>query len=290
MVYHGNLFRPSEYFRPRTVEEAAGLLIQTAGRGRIIAGGTDILVKKESGIEALIDIADLGLNYIRKKGKGLIVGAGTPFFVIAESCFLKQSPYHTLAQAALQMGTPQVRNRATLGGNLCSASPCADSAPPLLALDAELSIVGPEGGRVLGVKSFFEDAGRNALEKGELLTEIRLPSLEADTTAAFLKKGRVAVADIALVNVAVRLTRTAEGTCENVRIAIGAVAPIPMRAREAENMLEGKEPTGPLLAEVANRASKETEPISDIRASREYRKTLGRVLVERALKEAIYSG
>ena len=137
------------------------------------------------------------------------------------------------------------------------------------------------------IADFFKDVRKDALEKGELLTEIQLPILPARTGTAFLKKGRVAVADLAVVNVAVRITLTADDTCHEANIALGAVAPVPLRAREAEVMLKGEKPREELLEKVATQAAEEIKPISDVRSSAEYRKTLSRVLVERALKEAI---
>ena len=137
------------------------------------------------------------------------------------------------------------------------------------------------------IVDFFQDVRRNALNRGELLREIRLPYFPELTGTAFLKEGRVAAADLALVNVAVRLTLAPDGTCREVRIALGAVAPVPVRTREAESMLLGKKPQAAILERAADCAVKETRPISDVRGSAEYRMTLSRTLVEQALKEAV---
>ncbi len=281
------LFRPSEYLRPASVTEAAGLLERYEEKGRILAGGTDLMVEKDPKIEALIDISGLKLDYIRSNGDGVRIGAAVVFADIAASAELAKEPYSVLAQAAAQIGTPQIRNMATIGGNICSAVPSADSAPALLALDATLLITGPAGQKTMSIATFFKGPRKNALEKGELVTEIQLPSFAPRTAAAFIKKGRVAVADLALVNVAVRLTLTEDGLGRDVRIALGAVAPAPLRAEKAEAMLEGRQPQPELLAVVADQASREIKPISDIRASKEYRVTLSRVLIERALQEAL---
>lgn len=282
-----NLFRPTEYLRPRDIAEAIKPLTEHWEKARLIAGGTDVLVEKDPQIEVLIDVTGLGLDYIESDDQGVRIGAATTFADIKASPALGKSPYNVLAQAAHQMGTPQIRNVATIGGNICSAVPSADSAPPLLALDASLIISGPMGERAMDIASFFLDARRNALEKGELLTEVQLPVFPARTEAVFTKKGRVAAADLAVVNAAVRLTMTADGICQEVRIALGAVAPTPVRAKEAEAVLQGKEPQDELLRRVAEQASQEIKPISDIRGSAEYRETLSRVLVERALKEVV---
>ena len=282
-----NLFRPTQYFKPTSVEEAVKLLARYGEKGSFIAGGTDVLVMKDPQIEALIDITDLGLNYIKSDGQGLRIGAATILADIEISPVLSKGPYHIVARAAHEIGTPQIRNLGTIGGNICSAVPSADSAPVLLVLDATLNIAGPTGERSMDITDFFQDVRRNALDRGELLTEIQLPTFPAYTGTAFIKKGRVATADLAVVNVAVRLTMAADNTCQDVRIALGAVAPTPLRARKAEAMLRGERPQEELLEQVADCASGEIKPIGDVRSSAEYRMTLSRILVERALKEAV---
>ena len=281
------LFRPSEYFKPTSVTEAFKLMEQYGEKGWLIAGGTDLLVEKDPQVEVLIDIAGLGLDYVKSDSQGVRIGATTTFANIAASPILQKNPYNILVQAASQIGTPQIRNVATIGGNICHAVPSADSAPALLILGATLSISSKAGERSIKIADFFKDVRKDALEKGELLTEVQLPTFPARTGTAFLKKGRVAVADLAVVNVAVRITLTADNTCQETNIALGAVAPVPLRAREAEAMLRGKKPGEELLEKVAAQAAEEIKPISDVRSSAEYRKTLSRVLVERALKEAI---
>lgn len=287
MSKENNLFRPAEYFKPTSVDEAVRLLAQYGEKGACIAGGTDLLVEKNPQVEALIDIADLGLNYIKSDGQVLRIGATTTFAEIEASPILSNGPYNIVARAAHEVGTPQIRNRATIGGNICSAVPSADSAPVLLVLDTTLNITGPTGERATDIAGFFQDVRKNALDKGELLTEIQLPSLPTRTGTAFIKKGRVAAADLAMVNVAVRLTTAADNTCQDVRIALGAVAPTPLRAKEAEAMLSGEKPREELLRQVAACASEEIRPISDVRSSAEYRTILSRILVEQALREAV---
>lgn len=282
-----NLFRPAEYLRPGDLAEAVKLLAKYGEKARLIAGGTDMLVEKDPRVEVLIDVMGLGLDYIETDDLGVRIGAATTFAEIEASPALRRSPYNILAEAARQIGTPQIRNLATIGGNICSAVPSADSTPPLLALDATVCISGSTEERSMEVSNFFLDARKNALERDELLTEIRLPVFPARTEAVFVKKGRVAAADLATVNVAVRLTMSADGICQDVRIALGAVAPTPVRAKAAESMLQGKKPQDELLEKVAEQASKEISPITDIRGSAQYRTTLSRVLVERALNEAV---
>ena len=282
-----NLFRPTEYFKPASVEEAVKLLAQYGEKGSFIAGGTDVLVMKDPQIEALIYITNLGLNYIKSDSQGLRIGAATIFADIEISPVLSKGPYHIVAKAAHEIGTPQIRNLGTIGGNICSAVPSADIVPALLALDATLNIAGPTGEKSMDITDFFQDVRKNALDRGELLTEIQLPTFPVHTEIAFIKKGRVATADLAVVNVAVRLTTADDNVCQDVRIALGAVAPTPLRAREAEAMLRGEKPQEALLERVAACASEEIQPISDVRSSAEYRMTLSRILVQRALKEGV---
>jgi carbon-monoxide dehydrogenase medium subunit len=282
-----NLFRPTEYLRPGDLAEAIKLLLKYGEKARLIAGGTDILVEKDPRVEVLIDIMSLNLNYVEADDTGVRIGAATTFAEIEASPALRRSPYNILAQATRQIGTPQIRNLATIGGNICSAVPSADSAPPLLALDATVRISGSAEERSMEVSNFFLHARKNALERDELLAEIRLPVFPARTEAVFIKKGRVAAADLATVNVAVRITMSADSICQDVRIALGAVAPTPVRAKAAESMLQGKKTQIKLLKEVAEQASREISPITDIRGSAQYRTDLSRVLVERALNETV---
>lgn len=279
------LFRPSEYLQPTDITEASQLLSKYGEKARFIAGGTDILVEKKPQIEVLIDITGLGISYIRSDNQYVRIGATTTFAAIAASPILNKSPYNILAEAARLVGTPQVRNMATIGGNICHAVPSADSAPALLAFDAALDIVGPAVKRSIDIADLFRDVRETTLDRNELLTEIRLPIFPARTEAIFIKKGRVAIGDLALLNAAIRLTMTTDFICKDVRIALGAVAPTPLRARQAEAMLEGQKPQEELLAEVAAMASEEIKPISDVRSSAEYRRLLARVSVERALRQ-----
>lgn len=280
------LFRPSEYLKPANLNEAVRLLQKYGDRCRAIAGGTDLLVDKDPRVEVLVDISNLGLSYIRSDSQGVRIGATTTFAELEASPILRKNPYSVLAQAASQMGTPQIRNMATVGGNICSAVPSADSAPALLVLDAIVHITGPHGERSMDIADFFRGPRQNALMEGELVTELELPSYPEHSQAIFLKEGRVVTADLAIVNVAVRLT-LANNVCQDVRIALGAVAPIPLRAKEAEAMLKGQQPREELLRRAAIHASQEIKPISDIRSSAQYRRTLSRILVEEALREVV---
>ena len=287
MITRKCLFRPKEYLKPKAVKEAITLLKENGKRGRVVAGGTDLMVEQDPGIEVLIDITNLGLEYLKNGSEGVKIGAATTFAEIAVCPFLSIAPYNVLAEAARQIGTPQIRNLATIGGNLCSAVPSADSAPALLVLDSMLYATGPNGKRGMNITEFFRDVRKTALEGDELLTEIELPAFSDNAAAVFVKKGRVAAGDLAVVNVAVRLAMEGD-RCKDVRIALGAVAPTPLRAKKAEMMLHGQELKDKLVRETAVQASKEISPISDVRSSADYRRALSCVLVERALKALIF--
>lgn len=280
-------FKPGEYFKPTTIQEAAELLSRFGDVAWPIAGGTDVMVEKNPSIRVLVDVTGLGLTYIAPDDGGISIGAATTIADVAASSLLRRGPYHILSKAAQELGTPQIRNMATLGGNLCRPSPASDCAPPLLVLDARLSAVGTAGKREIPIHHFFRGVNQDALGQGEILTEIRLPFLPERTGTAFLKKGRVAVADLSIVSAAVRVTLNRGEVCGEARIALGSVAPFPMRVKKAEELLSGKGVTKDLLRAVAQLASEEIRPITDLRASAEYRKTLSRVLVEQALQEAL---
>jgi len=280
-------FQPSEYFKPTTVEEAVGLLNRYGASAWPIAGGTDVMVEKNPSIRVLVDVTGLGLDYIVSHEGWITIGAATTIAEVAASPLLRGGPCHILSKAAQELGTPQIRNMATLGGNLCRPSPAADCAPPLLVLDAGLNVVGVTGQRQIGIEHFFKGVNQDALQQAEILTEVLLPPLPPRTGTAFVKKGRVAVADLAIVSVAVCVALKDKSAVEEVRIALASVAPFPTRVRKAEDLMRGKTVTRDLLSAVARQASEEIRPISDIRASAEYRRTLCRVLVEQALEEAL---
>jgi carbon-monoxide dehydrogenase medium subunit len=188
-----------------------------------------------------------------------------------------------LAEAARLSGSDATRNSATIGGNLANASPAADLATPLLVMDAEVLIQGPDGERVLPLKGFFEGPGQTALKPQEILVEIRIPAFKGNTV--FRKLGRRKAMTLSVVNVAVRLDASGK-KCNEARIALGSMAPTPLRCEEAEAMLQGKELDRKLIEACAEQAVNETRPIDDQRATAWYRKQAGAALVARALGRA----
>lgn len=282
-------FRPSEYFMAKTIPEVMLLLEKYGEKAKVVAGGSDLFVKKDPEIEQLIDITGLGLDYVKIDDDVMKIGAGTTLREIETSSILKKGVYKVVAEAAHQIGSVQIRHVATIGGNICNAAPSADIPPPLIALDAQAKIVSPTQERVVPLEEFFLGPGKTTLGYNELLTEIRIPPEPACSTVAFLKIRRTAH-DIALVNASVRVTLKSGSTvCDDARIVLGAVAPTPMRAKKAEELLRGKTVEDNLIKETAQVAANETKPISDVRASAYYRREMSQVLVRHALEQTIKS-
>jgi len=275
-----------DYFKPSTLSEALTLLNSCDGQAKILAGGTDLLVgmkEKELSPRYIIDIKAIsGLNCINYDPKqGLTIGALTTIRTV-ENSFLVKKNYPFLSHAAGLLGSVQVRNKATIGGNLCNAAPSAETAPSLLCLDAKVKIASLKGKRVISLEDFFQGPGVTALDK-EILTEIQLPPCEKK--GIYIKHSPRRAMDVAVVGVAVAVTEDKEkGEWKNVRIALGSVAPIPLRAREAEEILTGKKLKFELIKRAAKLAKKTASPIFDVRASGEYRREMVGVLVQRALE------
>jgi carbon-monoxide dehydrogenase medium subunit len=277
-------FHPEEYCRPGNVPEALDLLSKYREKARIIAGGTDLLVQKPSGINCLIDIADLGLAYIRETDGIIRIGAATKVQALENSQVLAQGPLVVLSEAARAMAGPTVRNMATVGGNICNASPAADLPIALMVLNAFIVIVGPGGSRGLPVGEFFVDVNRTRLKDDEFVVEIEIPesALRAGTCFLKLRRHQTAV-DLAVVNTAVSVT-TGDSFCSDVKIAVGAVAKTPIYAVQAQKSLIGKSLDSEAIRNAAKIASDESQPIDDIRASARYRRRMVEVLVRRALE------
>jgi CO/xanthine dehydrogenase FAD-binding subunit len=276
-----------EYHRPRTLAEAFDLMEKFKGRAKYIAGGTDIMVRIRQKVlqpEALISLRGIGdLSGIRN-GEGVSLGGGTLIREIERDEGIAES-YPGLAQAARVLANPQVRNVATLAGNLGNAAPSADCAPPLLVLDARLTAAGPGGTREIPIDGFFTGPGRTCLEPGEILTRIFLPPREKHSGMAFLKTGRVNQ-DIAVVNASALLVMEG-GVCRKCRLAVGAVAPVPLRLKGIEKIMEGEEIHPALLERVGEMVEQEVSPITDVRSTEEYRRVLSGVLVKRAIRQAM---
>jgi len=282
--------RSFEYFAPQSLADAASLLRRYRTKAKLLAGGTDLVLRLERRLVepgVIIDLKKIpALRGIKVNRKGLKVGALTLMDEIASSSSV-QRRYGILAKAAAVVGSIQTRNRATLGGNLCNASPAADTAPPLIVLSARARIEGSRGQREVPLEEFFLGPGKTCLQPTELLKEIFIPVPARNSGSSFQRCTRTAM-DIALVNCAVFLTLDPKDkTVQDIRIALGAVAPTPVRARAAEEILKGKNPGKDALEEASERAVASVSPIDDVRSSAGYRREMVRVLTRRAVEEAL---
>lgn len=277
---------PLPYHQPGTVTEALGLARSLPG-ARFIAGGTDLLVRLKGGAarpSALISLRGIAELTAVDIGDVAKLGAATPVAELLDNEALMEG-WPVLGDALLEIASEQIRSSATLGGNLCNASPGADSAPALLVLEARVGLRSPDGARVIPLVEFFEAPGITQLGAGELLTHIVVEPMPDGMEAIFFKKKRVAM-DIATASVAAALVLTG-GVCADVRLAAGSVAPTPMRLPQAEAVLRGHAPTEERIAEARRVASNEVRPITDLRGGADYRRRIVGVYVERAMKALV---
>ena len=272
------------YFSPATLDEAVTLLAQ---EGRtVIAGGTDLLVNPRYmvGVREVVDIRKLGLDYIREENGWLYIGAGATMRTVARHPTIQRLANGILARGAAVCGSPNIRNMATLAGNVASALPSADTLPALLALDAQAVLLGIYGERVVPFDSFFVGPGKSVRER-ELIRELRIPLANFDTIqGGFYKIGRTAE-DISIVNAAATIL-IQDDIITTARLVMGAVAPIPLRTALAEEALIGQPPTEETFQRAAELVRDEVRPISDQRASADYRRRMSGVAVIRALRQA----
>lgn len=282
--------RPFEYFEPATLADTVALLGRYNGQASLLAGGTDLLVEIKEQLKQpdyVINIKKIpgldGLTY--NEEEGLRIGALVTVRQI-ETSPLVQAKYAGLAQAARDLASIQVRCRATVAGNICRASPSADTLPPLIADGAAVKVFGPQGERAILLEDFFTGPGKTVMRRDEVLTEITVPPPPSHTGKVYLKHGRRKAMELATVGVAVTLTLAGE-VCQEIRIVLGAVAPTPLRARQAEAVLRGKVVSEAVINTAAEAAQAESRPISDVRSSAEYRREMVRVLTARAVRQAV---
>ena len=269
------------FYQPKSVREAVRLL--HSGSGRVLAGGTDLALLRDRSVRFLVDVQHLGLDYIRRDGHGCDIGAACTMSALERSPIVRGLASGILARAAATCGSIQIRNMATVGGNLANGSPAADTATPLLAMDASVVVQTQSGRRRMTLREFFALPLKRRLNGG-LLVQIFVPKNKGRAGWSFQKFGRTET-DIAVVNVAAGLGIARDGTCAWSRIALGAVAPAPMRADQAEAVLVGKALTRALIDRAAESVAREVQPITDQRASAEYRREISQVLTRRALRE-----
>jgi carbon-monoxide dehydrogenase medium subunit len=275
-----------DYLEPKTIEEAVHFLANYGKKARIIAGGTDLLVKMKMGEvlpEALINISRVpALRYLIED-KSLRIGALTCFRDLERSRVIKEK-FTALFEAARSVSSVQIKTMGTIGGNLCHASPAADSAPPLIVFGGKVKLVENNRERVLPLEDFFVGPGESVLSPKELLVEIQVPELAGRMGSAFLKMGRVS-ADLSKVSVAVALVRDGD-ICKGCRIALGAVGKTPLRAKRGGEILKGKKVTEALIEETGEQVSLEIQPITDLRSTAWYRKEVSKVMTRDAVRIA----
>lgn len=278
--------KPFEYFEPTTVEEAIQILSQYGNKAKVLAGGTDLLIsmkKREINPQCVVYVKAIpDLDYIRYNPEdGLRIGAMATHYSIANSAIVKEK-FSLLAEACSKVGTHQVRNTGTIGGNICRAGPSQDTPPALLVLDAELKLVGTSGERMVPIDKFFIAPFQNMLGEAELLTEIHVLTPPPQSAGCYHWITKRTIVDETLVGVAVLMVADSNnGICKDIKIGLCSVAPTPFRARRAEEILRGKKIESELVEQAAQVAAEETRP----RSRADYRRKMAGVLVKRAINE-----
>ena len=266
------------------------MMKQHGGAAQLLSGGTDLLPrmrKRKCAPSVIVDLNGISeLSFIEMRGNDLHIGAGTRLTALHESLIVKEKA-GALAAALRVMASPGIRNRATIGGNLCNGSKCADTPPPLLVLDASVKLRGANGERIVPLSQFFTQrakpvpgCGKTAIKVDEIMTEVIIPCRQGLST--FLKLGRRKGSSISIASVAAFAVITG-GRFEDVRIAVSAVAPAPVRGRKVEAALKGMPVSEENIERASALISEEIEPISDVRGSASYRKEMASVLIKRAL-------
>jgi carbon-monoxide dehydrogenase medium subunit len=277
-----------DYFEPKTVGEAVSLLAKYGAEAKVIAGGTDMLVdmkyKEEPG--CLINIKKIpGLSSIQENGGSLRIGALTTIRDV-ETNILVRDKLTVLWESSHQFASLQIRNTATIGGNICRASPSGETLAPLLVLEAKGKCVSADGEKTEPFSSLFQGPGKTSLGSKGLLTEIDVPYPAPGSKSAYLKHAVRGAMDIAMVGVAVLVTPDAtKNNVQDVRIGLGAVAPTPIRATKTEALLRGKPLSAALIKEAAAMAAAESSPIDDQRSSAENRRWIVEALTRRGLTQ-----
>ena len=278
-----------EYLRPGRLDEALQLLGQSGRRMSVLAGGTDLLVRMKEDTVRPQTILDIGrideLRGIERRDRWLWIGSLATHREIAGSDLIRRRG-RALAQGAARVGSPQIRQRATIGGNLVNASPAADTVPPLYVLQAEVQISSIEGQRWLAVEDFFQGPGQTALKPDELVTGLRIPPAADDRMVSRYEKfGTRNALSVSVTSVAAAAGLEPDGTLSSIRIALGSVGPTVLRAGEAERLLTGQAAGEELIREAAQAAAGQCCPIDDVRGSAWYRRKLTGALLSRILRD-----
>jgi carbon-monoxide dehydrogenase medium subunit len=278
-----------EYLRPKTIPEAITLLQQHGDEAKLLSGGQSLIPMMKLRLARpgfLIDINSIsGLSYIKEEGGFLKIGGLTREAELEGSPVVR-SKYPLLMDTAAVIADPQVRNLATVGGNLAHGDPANDHPATMIAFGAQIVATGAKGERVIPVEDFFVTLFTTALQHDEILTEIRIPVPPPKSGGAYFKVERK-VGDFATAAVAVQLTLDGSGAVQRAGIGLTNVGPTPIKARKAEEFLKGKKPDGATLAQTAQLASEQAQPSSDLRGPAEYKKGLVKELTRRALSRAL---
>jgi CO/xanthine dehydrogenase FAD-binding subunit len=279
------------YHRVHSPEEAVRLLTLYAGNAKILAGGTDLLLqmkRRKTNLSHVISLKEIeSLNPIRATDRYIILGANTTHHQI-EASSLIQRELKALHDAVGQVGSIQIRNVATVAGNICNAAPSADTAAPLLALEATLRVVGKDGERRIPLKDFYQGPGRSILKPDEVLLEILIPKPKDFSSSSYYKLARRKAMDLALMGAATSITCSDDKKwIKEVRIALTTVAPTPIRAFTAENLLKDMPISQEALKQAAELAALEANPRTSWRSTAEYRKQMVRVFVYRSLLKSL---
>jgi CO/xanthine dehydrogenase FAD-binding subunit len=279
MINSHILSQEFEYLEPHTVEEAVKSMAAYKGKAKFMAGGTDVIVQMKMGRahpEAIINLSKIpALRYLNIE-PGLCIGVLTTFRQIERNGFI-QKRYTALHEAAKAVTSIQIKTMGTLGGNLCHGSPAADSAPPLIAFGAEVRMIEGDKERTIPLETFFSGPGQTLLTREELMVEIQVPELKANTGSAFVKLGRVS-ADLAKVSAAVVIERE-QDFCRDCKMVMGSVAEVPLRTKGVEKILMGRKFKEDLVEKASLQVSEEIKPINDMRSTAWYRKEVSKVLV-----------
>ncbi|WFP74731.1 xanthine dehydrogenase family protein subunit M [Mesorhizobium sp. WSM4906] len=277
------------YIRPQSMEDAVGLLAGAAGPAAILAGGSDLLVRMKGGFvepELIVDIkAIAGLSDITETADGFRIGAAVPCAVLGENSALKKA-WPGVVEAAKLIGSKQVQGRCTIVGNLCNASPAADSVPALVAAGAKAVVAGPSGKRTIAVESVPTGPGRTSLAKGEIIEAILLDKRAPHSGDAYQRFIPRTEMDIAVVSAGVNLTIDEQGIIKSARVALGAAAPTVLLVEEAAEVLIGRKPDEATLERLAKVCSGACRPIDDKRGTIEFRRKVAGVLAKRVAELA----
>ena len=273
------------YTAPATVDEAVKALAGAAGLAKIMSGGTDLLVQLKSGRlkpDLIVDTKRIpGMIGIREEADAFVIGAATPGAMLSANAALEHA-FPGVVEGVDLIGSTQIQGRASIAGNLCNASPAADSVPPVIAARGTAVVAGPNGRRTVPVEAIVTGPGRTSLAKGEFVVEFRLPKPKPRQAGAYLRFIPRTEMDIAVVGCAVDVTLDASGTCTDARVVLGAVAPTQLVVDDAAKALIGHKLDDATLAALDAAAQKACTPITDKRGTIEYRTKIAGVLARRA--------